>query len=150
MLAYVALEHSVSPEDQKDAIERIRTTLRGNRTKTLIVEDSEADAFLAMRVLGEHGIDTDWVSTVEEAVGRILTGDYKIVFLDLKLGPCDGQGADILRAIQRLGLQCEVIVLTGEHATDSVKCTEALKLGAVAVMMKPLTTKEVQLVYGIP
>lgn len=140
----------MSPEEQKSAIDRIRHSLQGCRPRTLIIEDEETDAFMVLRSLHSHGIEAEWVKDAQAALTKLRTGEFKIVFLDLKLQSFGGQAEDILRVVRDGIPSCQVIVLTGVYSQDSQSCANALQLGAVAIMLKPLTNEQIELIYGTP
>lgn len=138
----------LSPAIQQEALNRIKNVLAGAKPWTLIVDDDENDAFLAQSLLHSQGMKSTWVKTAVEAVKLIKSCDYKIVFLDLDLKD-GGDPKDVLSACRETG-RCLIIILTGVYSPDSDYCKDALRLGATAVMMKPLTYEQVNLIYGTP
>ena len=138
----------LNSEEQRKAIEGIRASL-GSMTPTtvLLIEDNPDDAILAKDVLRQRGIDVVWEKKVVDAGELFRSIDVKLIFLDLKL---EGgrSGLEVLAAIKQIRPESWVIILSGAYAEDSKECKEALQLGAAAIMLKPLTPKKVELVFG--
>jgi len=113
----------------------------------LLIEDNPDDAILAKDVLRQRGIDVVWEKKVVDAGELFRSIDVKLIFLDLKL---EGgrSGLEVLAAIKQIRPESWVIILSGAYAEDSKECKEALQLGAAAIMLKPLTPKKVELVFG--
>lgn len=141
-------EICMSPEEQRVAIDHIRHSLEGTKPRTLVVEDDDHDAYLVERVLRNYGIDVHRVGSVREALEELKTGRYKVVFLDLKLRPNGHE--DPVAQITQAAPHCKVIVLTGAYTQESDHCNRALQSGALAIMLKPLTSDQVELIYGTP
>lgn len=136
----------MSPEALRNALNRIRLSLAGVMTpKTLLVEDNDNDATLFLRALETHGLQATWVKGAADALEELAAGEYKIVFLDLKL-PGGGE-REVLDYLREHDLSC--VVLTGAHEDDEM-CKDALKRGANALMLKPLSHENVELIYGKP
>lgn len=139
----------MNSDQQQHTIERIRKSLSGEPTKILLIEDDENDAKLAMRVMKDYGIEVVWARDQVEAMAASLKEFFRLIFLDLKL---DGgsSGLDLIARLKEGNPKCWVVVLSGAYAEDSRECKDALKLGAGAVMLKPLTPSKVELIFGSP
>jgi DNA-binding response OmpR family regulator len=104
----------------------------------LIVEDEPRIANFLAKGLRRQGYDVQCAYTGSEALA--WTGGEKagppidLVVLDLGLPDIDG--LDVLRALREGGSEVPVIVLTAR--TESSDRAEALRLGAVEYLTKPL------------
>jgi DNA-binding NtrC family response regulator len=137
----------MSPEEQRQAIQRISLSLRGKKPRILLVEDCPDDAILFLRTLQFHGLEAVWVKDAEPAIDLLRGEGFQVVFLDLKLQT--SAGIDLLNFVKSHNVDSQVIVLTGA-LEDDPECKEALKLGASAVMLKPLSNDQVGLIFGTP
>lgn len=138
----------MTSEAQRQAIERISKTVKGANPNILLIEDNQDDAFLFLRTIRQHGLDAIWVKSAGPAI-ELLRGRHKfqIIFLDLKLG-ASREWTEIFEFISSAKLDVPVIVLTGAYDHDDKECKEALKLGAAAIMLKPLTKDQVGFIFG--
>lgn len=140
----------MTPEEQREAIQKIRESLAGRRDpiQVLLVEDDHVDAELTIDRLAAFGIQSSWVRNSAEVKDHLRENDPWLVFLDLKLGSVSGLGA--LGIIRLMRPETRVVVLTGQYQHDDIECKTALVRGASAVMLKPLTTEQIQLIFGTP
>lgn len=142
----------MTPKAQQDAIEAIRKSLLSSHSRdlrVLLIEDDETDASLIIKVLSDFNLSVTWVKTIDEALRPIATSDFWVVFLDMKLS--GGQsGLDFLSAVKSIRTDYRVVVLTGAFSEDSEECKQALRQGAVAVMLKPITAEQIRLIFGSP
>jgi DNA-binding response OmpR family regulator len=104
----------------------------------LIVEDEPRIADFLAKGLRRHGYDVQCARTGTEAleVAGGEKGGPPIDLVVLDLGLPDIDGLDVMRALRASGSQVPVLVLTAR--TDSSDRAEALRLGAVAYLGKPL------------
>ena len=104
----------------------------------LIVEDEPRIANFLAKGLRRQGYDVQCTYTGSEALA--WTGGEKagppIDLVVLDLGLPDIAGLDVLRALREGGSEVPVIVLTAR--TESSDRAEALRLGAVEYLTKPL------------
>jgi len=112
----------------------------------LIVDDDNHDSILAKNSLNFFGVMADVAENGDAAVKRIKENNYAVIFLDWRL--IGKSGRVTLMEIKSIAPKCVVIVLTGAAYSEDV--SEALKLGAAAVMLKPLTEENVKLIFGSP
>lgn len=80
------------------------------------------------------GLQCDSAQNGFDAVNAIMSNRYKLVLLDLKLGP--ENGIDILKKIKLLNEQLPVILITGFGTIDTA--IEAIKSGAYDYIEKPI------------
>jgi len=138
----------MTSEEQRQVIERIRQSLTGSSGKILLIEDIQEDAELAISVLKGAGLVTVWAKDAKEAFDAVRQTNYWVILLDLKLH--NVSGIEVLRTIKDIKADSRVIVLTGAYDRDSEECKEALRQGAVWVMLKPLTAEQIGLIFSQP
>lgn len=145
---------TLTPEEQDKALLRIRQRLqeRKPRIQVLLVEDNDSDAELSLAVLRTAGIAVTWARDSKEVEDYLVANDPWLIFLDLQLSPSDrGElGLNVLGLIKSFKPDCLIIILTGVFQHGSDKCVKALEMGADAVMSKPLTIVQVELLFSSP
>lgn len=140
----------MTSEQQQVAIEAIKRSLEGQTPaiQLLVVEDNSEDAEITLSSLREFGLKVEWAQNMTDVLHALRTMTPWLVFLDLKL--VGESGLKILQVIRDFSPDTRVVVLTGAYEHDSAECKEALKKGAIAVMLKPLTVEQIQLIFGTP
>ncbi len=107
-------------------------------THILIAEDEERIAAFVAKGLRAAGFETSAVTSGEEAVARVGSGDVDLLILDL--GLVDVDGFEVLRRVRAEGATLPVIVLTARSSvTDTVT---GLESGADDYMAKPFRFEE--------
>ncbi|KQS99496.1 response regulator transcription factor [Cellulomonas sp. Leaf395] len=107
-------------------------------THILIAEDEERIAAFVAKGLRASGFETSAVTSGEEALTRVQTGDVDLLILDLGLADIDG--FEVLRRLRAAGETVPVIVLTARSSvTDTVT---GLESGADDYMAKPFRFEE--------
>ena len=108
--------------------------------KMLIVDDDEAWLSRLERSMTQRGYDVSPAKSV--AVGIALAArtrpDYAIV--DMRLG--DGNGMDVVEAVQAANPQGRVVMLTGYG--NIATAVEAVKKGAIDYLAKPANADEIE------
>jgi DNA-binding NtrC family response regulator len=118
----------------------------------LLVEDDPADIILVTRVMDAMSVKVDVAKNVDDALGMLYKSkhpdkpDYQIVFLDLKL-ECGGSGVDVLKKIKDLTPSLPVVVITGS-AAYSQEVAEAIKIGYIGLIQKPLDTRNARDIFA--
>ena len=111
--------------------------------RVLIVEDERRIAAFLAKGLRRQGYEVDCVYTGSDALelagGEGDAPPVDLVMLDLGLPDIDG--LDVLRTLRDRGSEVPVIVLTAR--TEASDRAEALRLGAVEYLTKPLPFPEV-------
>lgn len=138
----------MSPDIQRETLAQVKRALSSGPRCVLLVEDDEADATMATNILKAAGVNVVWVKTRTEALEAFTTCSMRLVLLDLKLQHVSG--IELITAFKEIRPDCWVIVFSGAFAEDAPECKEALRLGAQAVMIKPLTPEKVELIFGTP
>jgi two-component system, NtrC family, response regulator HydG len=102
--------------------------------KILVIDDEESIRFTFARFLKDAGNVVTTAGSCGEALARIEESDFDIIFADIILD--DGRGIDILREIRQRGLNCPVIMVTGDPGVESA--AESIRLGAFDYLAKPV------------
>jgi two-component system response regulator RegA len=111
---------------------------------TLIIEDDETFSATLARALRRRGYVVAAVRNVEAALGQAEANPPDRVVLDLNLG-----GASGLKLIPRLleiNPACRIVVLTGYASITTA--VDAIKLGAVQYLAKPVDVNTLLLAFG--
>jgi DNA-binding NtrC family response regulator len=99
----------------------------------LFVDDDRAILELVREYLAEVGYRVDVVDNGLEALERVKTHFYSIVFTDIKMPDIDG--LELLSAIKQHRPETEVIIVTGHGSMESA--IKAMKYGSYDYLQKP-------------
>ncbi|WP_188981968.1 response regulator [Pseudomonas matsuisoli] len=106
----------------------------------LVCDDSGMARKQLMRALPEGWpVSVTQASNGQEALVAIRAGLGEIVFLDLTMPVMDGY--EVLATLQREGLSCRVIVVSGDVQEEAVR--RVTELGALAFLKKPAAPEQV-------
>jgi CheY-like chemotaxis protein/PAS domain-containing protein len=105
------------------------------RLNILVAEDNDINKIVASSLFKSLGYTIDIASDGKEALQKIKTKDYDIVFMDIKM-PLKN-GIDTTYEIRKLGYSMPIIAMTA-NAHDSDKA-EALSVGMDDFISKPVT-----------
>ena len=94
--------------------------------RILIIDDEESIRFTFHRFLKAAGYIATTAAGYKDAVARLEADSFDLVYADIILE--DGTGIDILREIKARGLNCPVIIITGDPMVATA--TESIRLGA--------------------
>ncbi|MBI4986610.1 MAG: response regulator [Rhodocyclales bacterium] len=131
---------------------------RENVVEILLVEDTEADAELAIRALRKRGLANHlvWVKDGAEALDFLFAeGDYadrdvgshpKVVLLDLRLPKVSG--IEVLRRIKADARTQEIPVVALTSSKEESDLDECYKLGVNSYITKPVEFEEFARVVG--
>jgi len=100
----------------------------------LIVDDEDHLRRSLSFILQKHNYLVVTAATAEEALDRLKSQEYDLMFLDLNLPGMSG--ADLLTAVYKQFPHLPVLILTG-HA-DLGSAIQAIRLGARDYLMKPV------------
>ncbi|WP_428610081.1 sigma-54-dependent transcriptional regulator [Sedimenticola sp.] len=109
-------------------------------TRLLIIEDDDALNQMLQLHFEEQGFQVEGTHHCATGLDKIRASAYDLLLLDQQLP--DGQGIDLLRQIGEESLDQSVIMMTGQH--DLELAIEAIKLGAVDFIHKPIKISELQ------
>ncbi|MEM7582397.1 MAG: sigma-54 dependent transcriptional regulator [Acidobacteriota bacterium] len=112
--------------------------------RILVVEDRPSLRRLMTRALEQVGYAVVGVEDVESGRARLAENPFDLVLTDLKLG--DGTGLDILAASKACQPETPVVVVTAFGTVQAA--VEAMKLGAVDFLEKPLEIDELYELIG--
>ncbi|MBI4746601.1 MAG: response regulator, partial [Deltaproteobacteria bacterium] len=96
------------------------------KPKILIVDDEKVLRFTLQEFLSEAGYETTGAHDYEDAMEKLASEQFDIIFTDIILG--GKTGIDLLREVRKKGLTCPVVVITG--FPDVETASEAVRLGA--------------------
>jgi PAS domain S-box-containing protein len=109
--------------------------LNSGLTRVAIIDDDEDDYFIISDYIG--GIEgsnfiVGWCNTYDEAVSKILAGEYDIYLVDYRLGK--HTGLDLLREAREAKVEVPIVLLTGKGSKDiDIKAMES---GATDYLIK--------------
>ena len=105
-------------------------------SKRILVIDDEPNVRLSYRAALEvEGYAIEEASSAATGLERLVAGDFALVILDLRMPETDGLG--LLAQIRDRGLATPVIIITAYG--DLPHAVQAIKLGAIDFLQKPLT-----------
>lgn len=103
----------------------------------LIVDDTKNIRLMLSKCLGLEGYHVDTAANGKEGLDAVLTGQYDLVFLDIKLPEISG--TEVLRRMRAAGITSKVIIITAYPTIkNAVDCT---RLGVVSYLQKPFTAE---------
>ncbi|MEJ2696200.1 MAG: response regulator [Candidatus Sulfobium sp.] len=109
-----------------------------SKPKILVVDDEESIRLTFEVFLSEANYEVKTASNYQEALVVMQDTDFDLIFLDIVLR--HRSGIDLLREIKSRGLNCPVIVITGDPSAQTA--TEAFDLGAFGHISKPITQEK--------
>ncbi|HEX8618102.1 MAG TPA: response regulator [Thermoanaerobaculia bacterium] len=110
--------------------------------RILIVDDYQPILFSMRRYLTAHGFEVHCASEKEEAAALIAHTSYAAVVVDLRLtSTSENEGLEIVRIVKSHDARTPVVMLTA-YSTAAIEA-EALRLGAAAVLHKPLPVADI-------
>src|SRR4051812_46001071 len=112
----------------------------------LLLVDDDPDLILKQvhHVFGTAGHEVDSARTGEDGVRQAAARTPDAILLDVRLP--DLPGLEVYRRLRQLDARIPVIFIT---ATDDADCAiEAMKLGALDYLFKPLDTQRLRRVVG--
>lgn len=112
----------------------------GTRKQVLVVDDDPEVGRLFKRTLQPERCTVDYVKTGEEAVKLVGEKTYDLIFLDLLLPDIDG--ARTFAQIRKIDPEANVVLITA--FPDSELVSEAMKHGAISLLIKPVPTAEIK------
>lgn len=129
------MEDVIVPERKVEANEPVES-LTG--IKVLLVEDAPINQILIGRFLTSAGAQVDFAENGEEGVKKALSGDYRVVLMDIQMPQMDGYEATA--TLRKQGYDRPIIALTA-HALkeDRERC---LEVGCSDHLTKPIDRKK--------
>jgi len=111
----------------------------------LLVEDDEVQTAAMTEALSIYGCAVESTNTVRQALEKILCQFFDLVFVDLTLP--DGSGVEIIKAVRDRAPNTPTLVMTGPCDIGAI--AEALRCGAVTVLLKPFDFLELKRALGL-
>ncbi len=105
--------------------------------RLLILDDEERMAGLLKRSLERDGYIVEAYSNPEQAIQALKEHLWDVLITDLKMPGTSG--IDVLKRCKQISPQTEVILMTAFASVETAR--EALKLGAVDYLIKPLSAE---------
>ena len=109
----------------------------------LVIDDDEGVCYLLARMVKQDGHSIACRYTLQEGLAELLSGNFDIIFLDLKLP--DGNGMDVLPEILKASSKPEVIIMTGHGDKDGAEL--AIKYGAWDYISKSSSIEAMKLPF---
>lgn len=109
--------------------------------RVLIIDDDEIMNRALARIVEHSGHEAGGVFTLREGLSEVESGNYEIVFLDVRLP--DGNGLEILPQLLDAPSSPEVIIITGAGDPDGAEL--AINNGAWDYIQKTSSLKEIKL-----
>lgn len=108
----------------------------------LIVDDDQDVLEMLHEMVNRMGHHPESSSTMKDARQKLLSRDYDVIFLDVRLS--DGNGLDLLPLIKEMRSTPEVIIITGHGDSDSAEL--AMKSGVWDFIQKPCSLSSMRLI----
>ncbi|SDU36555.1 response regulator [Desulfobacula phenolica] len=105
--------------------------------KILVIDDEKPTLSMFKLFLTAYGYEVYTAENGEKGLALFAKISPEIVFTDIKMPGIDG--LEVLRRIQKTGIESEVIIITGHG--DMEKALEALDLNALDFINKPVERK---------
>jgi signal transduction histidine kinase/ActR/RegA family two-component response regulator len=115
--------------------------------RVLLVEDNAVNVLVAVGLLDNAGCEVDVVGDGAESIEKALSGDYRAVFMDVRMPGMDGlEATRRIRRRERPGVRIPIIALTASALTDDqMECFDA---GMDDYLGKPFTPESLYAVLG--
>ncbi len=104
------------------------------QAKILVIDDEENIRFAFKTHLSEEGHGVQTAEDFASAIEVISNTDIDVIIADIILG--GRTGIDILQEVKNKGMNCPVIMITGEPNINTA--ADAVRLGAFDYLSKPV------------
>jgi len=132
---------TVAHDDDRIAPRPARAAPTAGGARVLLAEDNPINAMLARTLLRREGAETHHVEGGEAALEALMTGDYDLILMDVRM-PGLG-GLEATRALRARGVETPVVALTANAFEDDRRaCLEA---GMDDFLIKPLSPEALRL-----
>lgn len=113
-----------------------------NTTKILLVEDEKITHRDICQLFENNNYEFTGVTNLSEAVAKLKTEHYDIIFSDVKLP--DGSGFDLLDEVHKILLDVPFIIITASD--DRAVLKDALSRGASDFLPKPFNLQNIPII----
>jgi len=111
----------------------------------LVVDDDPQILELLSTVLEGEDLQVTTAETAATGIDAMVRADFQAIFLDLIMP--GGNGIELLKELETRDLKTPVVVVTG--VGDSKLIDEAMELGPVTLLRKPIQVKQVRRVLNV-
>jgi len=112
-------------------------------SQMVLVVDDEPDVCWALKSALSSGYEVVTTYSGAEAASLLATGDYRLAFVDAKLGDMDG--LELARRVSDLDLDTAVVLVSGYVAGDDDVVRQALESGLLkAFIPKPFSLEQIR------
>ncbi len=95
-----------------------------NPPRVLVVEDNPFNRELMEKILDAQGFGVDSAKNGKEAIDRVRSEDFRLIFMDLLMPGMDG--FDTIRRIRQMGVSTPIIAVSSMNSKqDRQRCLEA-------------------------
>ena len=115
--------------------------MTGQRPTLVVVDDEQGILDVVSRFARRTGFDVIPCSGGRDAIAQLQTRRADVAMVDLRMP--DIGGLDVIRAIREIDPHCQAVLMTGYASVDTA--VEAIKLGAMDYLSKPLDFGRLQL-----
>ena len=115
------------------------------RKRLLFVDDERGIRETLNFILRRYGFTVTLAATIQEALEQIQKQEFDILLCDLNVQR-EGDGYDVIRAMQARHPRCQIIVLTAYPAMESA--IEGLRLHIDDYLIKPAGADELVAMLG--
>ncbi len=109
-------------------------------SRILVVDDDPADRQLVTQILEKQGLQVVQAGTSAEGLALVRQGSFGTAVLDVLLP--DGDGIELFRQIRDIDSTLPVVFVTASGSSNTA--IEAMQLGALDYLVKPLQAAEVR------
>jgi DNA-binding NtrC family response regulator len=115
--------------------------MTGQRPTLVVVDDEQGILDVVSRFARRTGFDVIPCSGGRDAIAQLQIRRADVAMVDLRMP--DIGGLDVIRAIREIDPHCQAVLMTGYASVDTA--VEAIKLGAMDYLSKPLDFGRLQL-----
>ncbi len=108
--------------------------------KVLVVDDDDANQYLMQVILEELGCGFEIVANGRDAVEKARTGEFALIFMDLRMPLMNGY--DATKAIREFNKDLPIIALTA-HAMEWVP-SQCYEIGMNDFISKPFNRDKIK------
>lgn len=139
---------SIQAEENAEMLRQLRENISTmtRKVRILLIEDMANDRYLLSVLLRDLFQDCEIVEARnrDEAVSELAQRDVDVIFLDLSLPVVSG--VELMHQLSDSERK-KLVVVTGLNS-ESQEVMAALKLGAVKVVLKPVTEEDLRAIFG--
>ena len=107
--------------------------------RVLVVDDEPSVIGVLLRILRAEGCEAVGAASAEEALDLVAKGNFGLILMDVVLPGMTGFGA--IAALRRR-CSAPVLLMSGDANDDNTK--DAVLLGAIGMIRKPIDVQELQ------